>query len=77
MSIPKINKWGASGIVLCAVAFAVPFHHPLCLLMPFAQLSALTCSIIAAVRGSKYWLILSVMSALLTAQTVLAVFVEC
>jgi hypothetical protein len=73
----KINKYGATGIVCCVLAFAVPFRYPFCLLMLIAYLCALTCGVVAATRGSKLWLILSVISALLATQTVLAVIVEC
>jgi hypothetical protein len=73
----KISKFGIAAIGFCTVGFAVPFHAPLCLLMPVAFICALTCSIVAAVKGSKYWLILSVISAILVAQTILAVTVEC
>jgi hypothetical protein len=73
----KINKYGVSGIVFSVVAFAIPLRYPFCVLMPIGHLCALTCSIVAATRGSKLWLLLSAISALLVIQAVLAVLVEC
>jgi hypothetical protein len=73
----RINKWGVSGIALTALALAIPFRHPVCLLWPPTLLAALACCIVAAVRGNKLWPVLSVISAALAAQAALAVFVEC
>jgi len=73
----KMSKWGMSGIVLCAAGFAVPPHYPLCVLSPLFQISAVACSSIAAIRGSKQWLILSIIAGLLTAQAVVFVLVDC
>jgi len=73
----KINKWGVLSIALCAGAFAVPSHIPWCAVYPLLHILALACSIVAAVRGSKVWLVLSGLTALLTFQAVLALITEC
>ncbi len=73
----SIGKWGLSGIVLCAAAFAVPPRYPVCVLIPLLQISGLACSIVAAIRGCKTWLIVSVIAGLLSAQAILFVLVDC
>jgi hypothetical protein len=73
----RINKWGAAGVVFCAASYAVPPHYPFCILLLILEISGLGCSIVAAIRGSKNWLILSAIASLLTAQTVLFVLVDC
>jgi hypothetical protein len=69
--------WGISGIVLGAAALAIPPRYPLCILIPLLQISALTCTSVAAIRGNKLWLILSAISSLLVVQSVLFVLVDC
>jgi len=49
----NISRWGVASIVLCTAAFAVPPQHPLCIFMPLLQISALTCSVVAAIRGKQ------------------------
>jgi len=73
----KINKYGASGIIFCAVAFVIPFRYPFCILVTIGHLCALSCGIVAATRGSRLWLILPAISALLAIQAVMAVLVDC
>jgi hypothetical protein len=73
----NISKLGVSGIVLCTAAFAVPPHYPLCVFIPLLHISALICSCVAAIRGSKRWLIFSAIACLLVAQSVLFVLVDC
>ena len=73
----SISMWGISGIVLCAAALAKPPRYPLCILIPLLQISALTCTSVAAIRGNKLWLILSAISSLLVVQSVLFVLVDC
>jgi hypothetical protein len=73
----KINKWGTAGILLGITVAAVPFRNPWCLLWPLMLTAATICSIVAVVRGSKYWLILSLITGLVGAQSVWAVLVEC
>jgi len=72
-----ISMWGISGIVLCAAALALSPRYPLCILIPLLQISALTCTSVAAIRGNKLWLILSAISSLLVVQSVLFVLVDC
>jgi hypothetical protein len=45
--------------------------------MPLLQISALTCSVVGAIRGSKRWLILSAITAILSAQAILFIPVDC
>jgi len=73
----KISKWGLSSVMLFGAAFLVPWRYPLCVLFVLAHPSAVACSIVAAVRGSKYWFLVSAVSLLSTAQGVLALLVEC
>jgi len=73
----KINKWGVSGLIawllsylataICMKAFGG--ERSTCLL-PFIllDLSAVACSIVAAVRGNKWWFLLSVIAAALVFQ---------
>jgi hypothetical protein len=72
-----IGRWGVASIVFCTAGFAVPPQYPLCIFMPLLQISALTCSVVAAIRGNKRWLILSAITAILTAQSVLFILVDC
>jgi hypothetical protein len=73
----QCEQVGASGVVLCVAAFAVPPHYPLCVLIPLLQISALVCSSVAAIRGNELWLILTVIAGLLTVRAVLFVLVDC
>jgi hypothetical protein len=73
----NISRWGVASIVLCAAAVAVPRQYPLCVFMPLLQISALTCSVVAAIRDNKRWLILSAITAILSAQAILFILVDC
>jgi len=73
----NISRWGVASIVICAAAFAVPPDYPFCVFMPLLQISALTCSVVGAIRGSKRWLILSAITAILSAQAILFILVDC
>ena len=77
-------RWGLSSISLLVTGCVM---GPLCstlindkrngCLIPYAavQLAAFACGIVAALRGSKWWLVLSLVCALLAAQGI-SVFVE-
>jgi hypothetical protein len=81
----KINKWGVSGLAawllsylaaaLCMKVFKV--DRSACL-VPYIllHLSAVGCGIAAAVRGSKWWLLMSLITAGLAIQAFLALLVE-
>jgi hypothetical protein len=81
----KTSKWGFSSIAVAAVAFVA---GPICARLVHDQtnvcfipyillhLAAVVCGIVAAVRGSRWWLLISLCSALLTAQAILGVLVE-
>jgi len=80
----KLSKWGAFGLVLGAGAFAVHYgcrrltHNPasLCVILyAVLLLCALGCGILAARRGNKGWLLMSICAGLLLAQTALAIIV--
>ena len=73
----NIGGWGVAGVVFCVAGIVVPPKYPLCAFMPLLQILALTCSVAAAIRGNKRWLILSAITAVLTAQSVLFVLVDC
>jgi hypothetical protein len=73
----RINKWGVLGIILCAAIYALPARYPFCLVVLLLLMSALSCSIVASVRGSRSWLILSVITGVMTVQAVIALLVEC
>ena len=80
----RINKWGIWSIVLCAAAFLVSVaaeaigHGGLSYLLVYIllQLSALTCAIIAAVRGSKWWLLVGLLLAFFLIPAVVGLLVE-
>jgi hypothetical protein len=72
-----INKWGLSSVALFGTAFLVPWRYPLCFFYVALNLLALTCGVVAAKRGSKYWVLVSAVSLFFCAQGVLALFVEC
>jgi len=80
----KLSQYGLSSIVLLLASLGVGpvcqrvFHDLHLCLIPYIllQLFALTCSIVAAVRGSKWWLLTSVLSAVLAAQGILGLLVE-
>ena len=81
----KINGWGVASFALCGIAFTVQpigarlLHDGANLwlaLYTLLQISALTCSIVAAVRGSKGWFLMSLVTALLIVQAILALLVE-
>lgn len=81
----KINKWGVSGLAawllsylaaaLCMKVFKV--DRSACL-VPYIllHLSAVGCGIAAAVRGNKWWLLMSLITAGLAIQAFLALLVE-
>ena len=73
----NVSGWGLSAIVLSFSALAIPPRHPLCILIPLLQISALACSAVAAIRGNKLWLVLTFIAGLLTVQAVLFVLVDC
>jgi hypothetical protein len=55
----------------------MPTHWPFYAFYPFAYISALVCSIIAAFRGNKSWLLFSATNGILAAGALLATIVEC
>ena len=81
----QMNKWGIFGAAFFVVSFLV---QPLCAhlsndktnacLVPYIlfQAAALSCAVLAAMRGAKAWLLISACSAVLLAQALLALFVE-
>ena len=73
----KTKGWGVAGFLLLAVALVIPFRYPFCIPSLIVQICALVCTIVAALKESKWWWILSGVSAILVAQMVLAVLVEC
>ena len=79
----RANSWGMLSVAFLAVAFVVVpictrFVHDEICFIPYArfQLTALACSIVAAVRGTKLWTLLSLLCGLLIVQTAFAVLVE-
>jgi membrane protein YdbS with pleckstrin-like domain len=75
--LARIKSWGAAGLLLLAASLVVPFRYPYCIPSLILQICALACSIVAALRESKWWWILSGITAILVAQMVFAVVVEC
>src|SRR5437868_11687331 len=78
----RVNKAGVFSVALSVSAFVLAWNsataaYVKCIPYTLLHLSALACSIVAAVRGSRNWLGLSVIYALLTAQAVFALLVEC
>jgi len=79
----NINYWGVCGIVLSAAGFILWSYyeaaslHLRCIPYTVLQLTALVCSIVAAMRGNKQWLWLSGILGILSAQALLALVVEC
>jgi hypothetical protein len=81
----KVNKWGASGVIawmlsyvaaaICMKVFKV--NETACL-VPYIllDLSAAGCGIVAAIRGSKWWLLISLITVGLAIQAFLALLVE-
>ena len=72
----KTNILGVCAVVLLigALLIARILHRPvLCLTL---CVSAFVCSTVAGVRGPKGWLWVSMISGLLSAQAILAAFVE-
>ncbi len=81
----RVNKWGISGLAawllsylaaaICMKVFKV--DGSACL-VPYVllHLSAVACGIVAAVRGSKWWLLMSLITAGLAIQAILALIVE-
>jgi hypothetical protein len=81
----KVNRWGVSGVVAWLLAYLVA---AVCLkvfkvdrsacLVPYIllHLAALACGIVAAVRGSKWWLLMSLVTAGLAIQAILALVTE-
>ncbi|PYU37405.1 MAG: hypothetical protein DMG54_33730 [Acidobacteria bacterium] len=81
----KINKWGVSGLaawllsyLAAGICMKVFKEDRSACLVPYIvlHLSAVTCSIVAAVRGSKWWLLMSLITAGLAIQAFLALLVE-
>lgn len=63
------NRWAVSGIVLCLAAFLWSrevIANPTLWLLVFGllQLGALVCGIMAAIRGSRWWLLIPAWSVL-------------
>jgi hypothetical protein len=81
---PKLSPWGLSSIVLLLASFGVGptcqriFHdlHPCLIPYILFQLFALSCGIVAGVRGNKWWLLTSALSAVLAAQGILGLLAE-
>jgi hypothetical protein len=80
-SNPKVNAWGLSSIgslvlggVSIAVCQRVFRENPNLCLWPYAlfDLVAVALGIVAAVRGSKWWLLVSLFGLALVAQAFLA-----
>jgi len=81
----KVNKWGVSGLaawllsyVAAAVCMKVFKEDRGACLVPYIllDLSAAGCGIVAAVRGSKWWLLMSLITAALAIQAFGALVVE-
>jgi hypothetical protein len=81
----KVNKWGMSGVVAFLAAFlALALCQRLfkddwnACFVPYIllQLSAVACGIVAAVRGSRWWLLMSLITAGLAVQAFLALLTE-
>jgi hypothetical protein len=81
----KVNKWGVAAIATFVVAFlALAVCQRLfrddenACFVPYilSHLSAVACGIVAAVRGSKWWLLMSLFSAALAVQAFGAMVVE-
>ena len=81
----KVNKWGISGIAAFLAAFlALAVCQKLfkddrnACLVPYIllHLSAVACGIVAAIRGSKWWLLMSLITAGLAIQAFSALQVE-
>ncbi len=81
----KVNKWGISGIAAFLAAFlALAICQKLfkddrnACLVPYVllHLSAVACGIVAAIRGSKWWLLMSLITAGLAIQAFSALLVE-
>ncbi len=81
----KVNKWGISGIAAFLAAFlALAVCQKLfkddrnACLVPYIllHLSAVACGIVAAIRGSKWWLLMSLITAGLAIQAFSALLVE-
>jgi hypothetical protein len=81
----KVNKWGVSGLaawllsyVAAAVCMKVFKDDRSACLVPYIllHLSAASCGIVAAVRGSKWWLLMSLITAALAIQAFSALLVE-
>jgi hypothetical protein len=80
----RLNRWGIFSIALFAGAFGALavcnrlFHNreiACMVLYVFLHLSTIGLGIVAATRGSKWWLLISLLSALLAAQAILALLV--
>jgi hypothetical protein len=81
----KVNKWGVAALATFLAAFvALAACQKLfkddrnACFVPYIllQLSAVACGIVAAVRGSKWWLLVSLITAGLAIQAFLALMVE-
>ena len=80
----RVNRWGIFSIALFAGAFGASavcnrFLHDkeiaCTVLYVFLHLSTFGLGIVAAARGSRWWLLISLLSALLAAQAILALLV--
>jgi hypothetical protein len=81
----KLNKWGISGLAAWLLSY---FAVVICMkllkvertasLVPYIvlHLVAVGCGIVAAVRGSKWWLLMPLVTAALAIQAVLALLTE-
>jgi hypothetical protein len=81
----KVNKWGIASIGVFVVSFVAVgvcqrlFHDDKnACLIPYIvlHLSTVAFGILAAVWGSKWWLLMSLLSALMAIQAIGALFVE-
>jgi hypothetical protein len=81
----KVNKWGTSGLiawllsyVAAAICMKVFKVDGTACLVPYIllHLAAASCGIVAAVRGNKWWLLMSLITAGLAIQAFLALLVE-
>jgi hypothetical protein len=81
----KVNKWGMSGIAAMLASFlALALCQKLfkddrnACLVPYLllNLSAAACGIVSAVRGSKWWWLMSLLSAALAIQAFVGMVIE-
>ena len=77
----KVNKWGLWSVGLSVGGLVLfPFFHDewnvFLAVYTLMQVSAVYCGIVAALRGSKLWLLISVCAAILATQAFVALAVE-